>query len=497
MSVKYPKQMNIIPPTLLVVEDDPDSQELLKMLLEGEGYCIIQAQTGEEAVDMVRTHDHIHLVILDLMLPDIPGTEVCKKMKTMEGNRFVPVLMLTAKSETADQITGLDVGADDYVTKPFINDVLIAKIQALLRIKELMDFQIRVLDSIDSALFCLNRDCRILSLNKKARDFFSVTSKDIGDSVSEFMSGFRSNFVNEIVDYVCEKNIVYTLNNVSYKTSAPQAQRRFFNVRCFPLVATEGSDSVVLLFDEVTKRVRLQNRLLSSSKNTLLGDITMTLAHNLNNPLTSVYGRVEYLLSKIEPEKVPEYVVKNLRIVQEYLNKVLEIIRDVSMFAGGKEYVSRRCNIHDVINKALALTDHELACHGIEIQTEFDQSIPQILLDENSVEQALINIIMNAKEAMSQGGVFKIETKKLDEEKFLLKFCDTGCGIPENERAYVFDLFYSKKETNIGLGLTTVARVVQEHGGTVKLESEVNKGTCVTIELPVFSDKEETSVINP
>jgi len=264
--VKYPKQKSITRPTLLVVEDDPDSQELLKMLLEGEGYRIVQAQTGKEAVELLSSGEPIHLVILDLMLPDIPGTEVCKKIKTMEGNRFVPVLMLTAKSETADQITGLDIGADEYVTKPFINDVLMAKIQALLRIKDLMDFQIRVLDSIDSALFCLNHDCRILSLNKKARDFFSVTSKDIGNSVSEFMSGFRSNFVSEIVDYVCEKNIVYTLNNVSYKISTPQAQRRFFNVRCFPLAATEGSHSVVLLFDEVTKRVRLQNRLMSSSK---------------------------------------------------------------------------------------------------------------------------------------------------------------------------------------------------------------------------------------
>ncbi len=119
---------------ILVVDDEENILELLRYNLEKNGYRIATADTGEDAIAAARA-SHPHLVILDLMLPGIDGLEVCKILKNDPNTSRIPILMLTAKGEDADIVTGLELGADDYVTKPFSINVLIARIRALLRAK--------------------------------------------------------------------------------------------------------------------------------------------------------------------------------------------------------------------------------------------------------------------------------------------------------------------------------------------------------------------------
>jgi len=275
------------------------------------------------------------------------------------------------------------------------------------------------------------------------------------------------------------------LINVSYQLGPNSEDQRYFNLRCFPLVQTEVHNGVVLMIDDVTHSVILQNRIVASSKNTLLGDITMTLAHNINNPLTSVYGRIEYLLSKSEHKAYPEEVTRNLKIAQEQLVKVLGIIKDVSSFAYGKQHYPKMGHLHDILGKALSLTEHELAVQGIEVSQQLDPSIPQMLLDENGIEQAMINIIINAKDAMPEGGQLEIVSRNFSEKFAEIDFKDTGKGMTEEDKSTAFDLFFTKKDTHIGLGLTTVSRVVQEHGGNVKINTREGAGTCISLKFPV------------
>jgi DNA-binding response OmpR family regulator len=119
-------------PTLLVVEDDPDIVELLRYNLEREGYRVLVAADGERGLgDAVRHQPD--LVVLDLMLPGLDGLEVCRRLRAQDGTRSIPVLMLTAKGEEADIVLGLELGADDYLTKPFSPRELLARVRALLR----------------------------------------------------------------------------------------------------------------------------------------------------------------------------------------------------------------------------------------------------------------------------------------------------------------------------------------------------------------------------
>ena len=118
--------------TILVVEDEEDIRELLKYNLEKEGYQIFGAATGEEALQAVRRR-RPDLILLDLMLPGIDGLEVCRRIKGDPQARYLPIIMLTAKGEETDIVTGLELGADDYVTKPFSPRVLVARLRAALR----------------------------------------------------------------------------------------------------------------------------------------------------------------------------------------------------------------------------------------------------------------------------------------------------------------------------------------------------------------------------
>lgn len=118
--------------TLLIVEDEADIRELISFNLEMSGYDVIKAADGEEALNLARRHQP-DLILLDIMLPGTDGIKVCRQLKSEASTRKTPVMMLTARSEEDDQVTGFDAGADDYVTKPFSPRVLVARVKALLR----------------------------------------------------------------------------------------------------------------------------------------------------------------------------------------------------------------------------------------------------------------------------------------------------------------------------------------------------------------------------
>jgi two-component system phosphate regulon response regulator PhoB len=120
---------------ILIIEDDPDIQELLSFAMSGEGWKLLQAKTGEEGLAFLKKGP-VNCVLLDIMLPGMDGLKVLKKIKEIEQCRNVPVIMTTAKGEDADIITGLELGADDYVVKPYSPRVLIARIRAGLRRQE-------------------------------------------------------------------------------------------------------------------------------------------------------------------------------------------------------------------------------------------------------------------------------------------------------------------------------------------------------------------------
>ncbi len=119
-------------PRILVVDDEPDILNLLDYNLRKAGFKVLSAKDGPEAIDTARLK-RPDLILLDIMLPDMEGTEVLKRLKTFDSTRHIPVIMLTAKGEEVDKIIGFELGAEDYITKPFSPRELILRVRAVLK----------------------------------------------------------------------------------------------------------------------------------------------------------------------------------------------------------------------------------------------------------------------------------------------------------------------------------------------------------------------------
>jgi len=132
---------------ILVVDDEKDTVEMISALLESEGYKVLPAFSGSEAMRFLEAERQsssgvetpVDLILLDVMLGDEDGRDICRKIKEDEKMKFIPVIILTVRSSLQDKIDGLNLGADDYLTKPFVNEELLAKVRVMLRIKDLHD----------------------------------------------------------------------------------------------------------------------------------------------------------------------------------------------------------------------------------------------------------------------------------------------------------------------------------------------------------------------
>jgi len=166
MSNRTPKQIHI-------VEDEPDIAQLVKLYLEKDGFLASVAKSGVEALMVIKSRIP-DLLILDLMLPEIDGIEVCKRLRNAPDTALLPIIMLTARSEESDTIIGLELGADDYVTKPFSPKALIARVTALFHRLERTDDQKHSSFSFGPLLF------------DPARHEITVKGKEVSLTAKEF-----------------------------------------------------------------------------------------------------------------------------------------------------------------------------------------------------------------------------------------------------------------------------------------------------------------------
>lgn len=175
--------------TILVVDDEEDIQELVRLHLEREGYTVLAAGTGEQALELAKAKRPA-LVILDLMLPGIDGSDVCRILKADPKTRAIPIIMLTAKSEESDVVAGLEVGAHDYITKPFSSKVLVARVRRVLRTsadRARADEVIHVLDlTIDPARCEARLKGRPLALTYSEFNILSVLARRPGIVFSRY-----------------------------------------------------------------------------------------------------------------------------------------------------------------------------------------------------------------------------------------------------------------------------------------------------------------------
>ena len=258
--------------------------------------------------------------------------------------------------------------------------------------------------------------------------------------------------------------------------------------------ATEGyvnlTKTLEQKVEEKTKELeRARDQLIQNEKLSAIGRLAAGIAHEINNPLTAILINSHLLKEKIGDNS---RISEKLDLVIEETQRCAKIVSGLLEFSRQTPPEMKIVSINDIINKTLILFESVLLANNIKLETSLTQELPMIMADESKIKQVLTNILLNSIDAMPNGGNLRIQSLLLPNRKFVeIEIKDSGIGIPKENLDRIFDPFFTtKKSKGTGLGLSISYGIIQQHNGTIEVNSEVNKGTIVKIRLPVAQTTE-------
>jgi signal transduction histidine kinase len=222
-------------------------------------------------------------------------------------------------------------------------------------------------------------------------------------------------------------------------------------------------------------------QIMQAEKMVAIGELAAGIAHEIRNPLGIITGSAETVRKHADRkirEEMTNYILGESKRINGLINTFLD-------FARTKEPKLVSCDLREVLEKTLLLLSPQAKTLGVEIKKEIPQKLLQVSIDADQMRQAFTNLGVNALEAMPQGGVLKVTVLENAKGKIMLRFSDTGKGIPKEVQAKVFDPFFTTKEGKTGLGLSIVHRIITQHGEDISVEGEEGRGSIFTISLPL------------
>ena len=232
----------------------------------------------------------------------------------------------------------------------------------------------------------------------------------------------------------------------------------------------QTSQAVQRLMDQYTEIARLAG----------------ALAHEIKNPLSTIRLNMELLAEDLDdnPSPAQQRAAKRIDLVQHECQRLQTLLDDFLNYAKVRHLDLRPTDLNAEILKGLEFFSPETDEAGVEVVHYLDPELPTVMLDREAFRGAFLNLLLNAKQAMPNGGQLVVRTSAV-KDQVALYLIDTGCGMDEHTAAHMFDAFFSTKPGGSGLGLPTTGKIIEAHGGRISVQSEVGHGSQFTIELPV------------
>lgn len=244
---------------------------------------------------------------------------------------------------------------------------------------------------------------------------------------------------------------------------------------------------------------RAQDTMVFTEKMVSLGRLAAIVAHEINNPLAGILVSVKLVrrrLERIVPDEAErEKTDDTLSMIERETARSGDIVRNLLTFSRQRELAMGPENLGEILGRALRLVQHQADLQGVATELDVEDDLPPIDCDANQIQQAVLAVMINAIDAMSDGGELRVEAGRRGTERLFIRVTDTGIGIPEEIRLRIFEPFFTTKDEGqgTGLGLSVMYGIVQRHAGRVHVESEVGKGTTFDIVLPLHPDQQSTT----
>lgn len=256
-----------------------------------------------------------------------------------------------------------------------------------------------------------------------------------------------------------------------------------------PIVRRDEMGQLASTFNEMIGGLKakseLEERLNNAERAAVIGRLTSAIAHEIRNPLNFINLSIDHVRTKFEPsdEQDRQRFDRLLGSIKEELTRLKRLVNDVLNFGRPANLNARKFDLRTTIEPVVTLVRATADQQGVEIETSLPETAIEVEGDAEKLKSCLSNIVINAIQAMPEGGRLTIAMER-DDSHALVRFSDTGMGIPDDALDRVFEPYYSTKDTGTGLGLAVTKKIVDEHGGRVRVDSKPGDGTTFEVELP-------------
>ena len=487
------------PIRILHLDDSLRDAMLVADLLDANGVCceishVMSRVPFEQALEQ-RGH---HLILCDFNLPDFDGLAALEMARASHPD--VPVIIVSGAIEAEEAVKCLKAGATDYLLKqrlerlPSAVQRALEEYQALEQRKQATEHirrQARLIDQATDAIFVCDKSMALSFWNPSATKLYGHTQTEIcGGSVLGVI--FRE--PEERIRTILEE--VLRVGQWHGETRQKNKDGRALVVFCQLTLLTDAQgipDGILAVNHDLTESKALEQQLLRSQRQEALGALAGGIAHDLNNALAPIMMGVDLLKAKYP--SAPGIV----DLFDGSVRRAAAMIRQLLTFAKGSEGERSLTQVNYLIQEMGAIVECTFP-KNITIAVEREKDLPPVLADATQLHQVLLNLCVNARDAMPAGGKLTLTTKKVEIRSVhpgmppnarvglfvAIQINDTGCGIPAEIRDRIFDPFFSTKtpDKGTGLGLSTVMGIIKGHDGFLEVSSAPGQGTTFTTFLP-------------
>jgi two-component system NtrC family sensor kinase len=528
------------PPLILVADDQKPTAVMLERVFEYEGYQVQSVYDGIAAIETARTLIP-DLILLDINMPGISGFDVLRQLREDTTTSSIPTILITAMADLTNIVQGLNLGADDYLRKPFHPQELLARAQskmkarqleenlqrrtqeleALLRVGEELSQYLDVHDLLDFILYLVADllPCEIVAIfrmdenqtiedqriQKKdgtqfGGDFDAEAIKDhiikvdasaLWDAEKPLLPEYSYGIFVPLKHAGFVRGALLVGNRKPYDEShlrvftgiSRQAILALSNAELYEIQANYAQHLEDMVAERTSELESAQQMLVRSEKLASVGRLAASIAHEVNNPLLPIQINLENMQEDIREGRLID--LEDIDKTLESVDRIKHIVENLLEFTRKRDmgkWDVQSININDVINTILQLNQKYFEQENVEVEAHLTP-IPDIPGNKYQLEQVLMNLALNAKDAMPDGGKLVIESG-VENKGIFVRVKDTGIGIPQDRIETIFEPFNSTKPDGNGLGLFISYGIIEKHNGSIHVDSKPGLGASFELRFP-------------
>jgi DNA-binding response OmpR family regulator len=450
--------VNFLAQSILIVDDNPNNLEVLSETLMRAGFQVAVAIDGETAIEQIEYH-RPELILLDIMMPGIDGFETCRRIKENSATADIPIIFMTALSDTQHKVQGFTLGAVDYITKPFQQEEVIARVRVQLQLRNLtrtMEEQNKILK-------------HEISQRETAENSLIKLNQELEQRVEERTT-----------------KLLKTLQQLRQTQVRLVQQKEELEIR-----VQERTAELARTITEAEK-ARTEAEKANQSKSTFLAN----MSHELRTPMNAIIGYSEMLMEEAE-DLGQEDFLPDLHKIHGAARHLLSLINDIldlsKIEAGRMELYPEQFKVCNLIEDVVATIHPLVEKNANHLKIDLPDNLGTMHTDLTKVRQSLFNLLSNASKFTENGTIALKVEQYLNAGQHWISFQvkDTGIGMTPEQLGRLFQAFTqadastTRKYGGTGLGLAITKRFCQMMGGDIFVESQFGKGSTFTIHLPV------------